>query len=91
MTEVRKKYMTRQMAMALPVMRKALNLKQTDVCERTGVSRSILSAVEKGARALSWDTFLTLLSIFYVNERSRKMLSIYDIDLEELSAYLTAS
>ena len=91
MTEERKKYMTRQMAAALPVMRKALKLKQADVCERTGVSRSILSAVEKGARELSWDTFLTLLSLFYTNERSRKLLGIYDIDLEELSAYLTAS
>ena len=91
MTEERKKYMTRQMAIALPVMRKALKLKQMDLCERTGVSRSILSAVEKGARELSWDTFLTLLSLFYTNEQSRKLFSVYDIDIQELSAYLTAS
>ena len=66
MTEERKQYMAKQLAVALPVMRKKLNLKQEELCEKTGVSRSILSGVERGKRQLYWDTFLTLMMLFQV-------------------------
>lgn len=89
MTEEKKKYMAKQMALALPVMRKTLNLKQTDVCEKTGVSRSILSGVECGRRTLSWDTFLTLVPLFWANERTRSLFKVFDIDMDGLQEYLT--
>ena len=70
---------------------KSPEIKQTDLCEKTGVSRSVLSAAEKGAGELSRDTFLTLPSLFCANEQSRKLTSVYDIALKERSAYPTAS
>ena len=91
MTEERKQYMAKQLAVALPVMRKKLNLKQEELCEKTGVSRSILSGVERGKRQLYWDTFLTLMMFLSSNEISRKLFRAYDIDVEELKEYLTVS
>ena len=89
MTEEKKKYMAKQMAAALPVMRKTLKMKQVDVCERTGVSRSVLSGVESGKRTLSWDTFLTLVPLFWTNEQTRKLFYAFDMDMDGLQEYLT--
>ena len=88
MTEERKKYMAHQLATALPVMRTALNIKQDEICEKTGICRSVLSGVERGKRQLYWDTFLTLMMFLSSNEISRKLFSAYDIDVEELKEYL---
>lgn len=77
------------MAQALPVMRKTLKMKQADVCERTGVSRSILSGVESGRRKLPWDTFMTLVPLFWANEQTRMLFRAFDIDMDGLREYLT--
>lgn len=79
MTEEKNKYMAKQLAEALLVMRKRLNPEQEEICEKTGVSRSILSAAERGKRQLYWNPFLILMILLENNEKRRDIFSAYDI------------
>ena len=51
-----------------------------------GASKATL---ECGRRTLSWDTFLTLVPLFWANERTRSLFKVFDIDMDGLQEYLT--
>ena len=87
MTEEDKKLMVARMKDAMPVMRKTLKLTQGELSTLSGVSRTVISCVERGLQPLGWDAFLAVTAVFQANPICSKLFEIYDIDLEQLKNY----
>ena len=88
MTEEEKTGMMRQMSRALPVMRKSLKLSQSALSDLTGVSRSVISNIERGRQEMSWNAFIALLLVFYYNDGSRNLFGAFGIDTGKLRSFL---
>ena len=87
MTEEDKKRMAAHMKEAMPVMRKSLNITQSELSVRSGVSRAVISNVERGIQPLSWDAFVAITAVFRSNPTSSKMFDVYGIDLKQLQDF----
>ena len=87
MTEEDKKLMAARMKDAMPVMRKTLKLTQNELSTLSGVSRTVISNVERGLQPLSWDSFLAITAVFQSNPICKKLFGIYNIDLEQMKKY----
>ena len=59
----------------LPVLRAKIGVSQEEVSQIIGVSRQTYSALEIGKRAMSWNTFLSLILFFGCNEGTAEMLN----------------
>lgn len=57
---------------ALPELRKELGVSQTLLGEKIGISRQMLSYIERGINPMSWNTFLSLALFFKVNYAGNK-------------------
>ena len=88
MTEEEKKLFIVRMGDAMPVMRKTLKLTQSELSTLPGVSRSVISNVERGLQPLGWDAFLAVTAVFQSNPICKKLFEIYGIDLEQIKKYL---
>jgi DNA-binding XRE family transcriptional regulator len=62
-----RRILTESMAGDLPSIRKQLKLSQTDLGERLGKKRQTISAIERGAVPLMWDTFLAVMVLIEQN------------------------
>lgn len=52
---------------ALPFLRKEIGVTQTELGHKIGRSRQTISYIERGTYPLSWETFLSLIYFFRVN------------------------
>lgn len=59
---------------ALPVLRASIGISQEEIAKYIGVSRQTYCAMEQKKRTMSWNTFLSLILLFYVNDNSKKVL-----------------
>ena len=84
MTEEEKKMLVARMKDAMPVMRKALNLTQSDLSTLSGVSRTVISRVERNLQPLGWDAFLAITMVFHSNPTCSKLFDVFNIDLKQL-------
>jgi len=89
MKEETKRILIDRMAENLVVLRAKLGLTQADLAEIAGLSRQTVLALEKKQRAMTWNTFLSLLFIFYLNKETCALLSVLDILTDELKEYIT--
>lgn len=64
---------------ALPKLRKELGVSQSSLGERIGISRQMLSYIERGIYPMSWSTFLSLALFFKVNYAGNKK-NLNDLD-----------
>ena len=87
MTEDEKVLMMNRMKEALPVMRKSLKLSQSDLARLSGVSRGVISNVERGKQNMTWNTFLAIISVFRANQNCEKLFEAFGINLERLNEY----
>ncbi len=87
MTEEEKKLLAVRMKDAMPVMRKTLKLTQSDLSSMSGVSRSVISGVERGLQPLGWDAFLAITTVFQSNPTCNKLFEVFGIDLKQLKDY----
>ena len=87
--EETKRILIDRMAENLVVLRAKLGLTQADLAEIAGLSRQTVLALEKKQRAMTWNTFLSLLFIFYLNKETCALLSVLDILTDELKEYIT--
>ena len=87
MTEEDKKLVVVRMKDAMPVMRKTLKLTQSELSTLSGVSRTVISNVERGLQPLGWDAFLAVTTVFQSNPICHKLFEIYNIDLEQIKKY----
>ena len=87
MTEEDKAYMESRMAEALPAMRKHLKLSQSDLESLSGVSRSVISNIERGKRAMRWDTFVAITAVFRANPTCDNLLEAFGVSTSRLKKY----
>lgn len=69
----------------LPVLRAKLRVSQKEVSTIIGISRQTYSAIETRKRKMSWNTFLSLMFYFIVNEETAKMMDTMGILTVELN------
>lgn len=70
----------------LPVLRARLGLSQQELAKRVGLARQTMVSIETGRRPMMWQTFLSILMLFYCNPKTEPLLSalgIYNQQLEE--------
>jgi DNA-binding XRE family transcriptional regulator len=79
-----------KMAENLMVLRNKLQLKQTELAGKVGISRQTLLEIEKKKRPMSWNTFLALLTVFRENSGTSDLLNHFGIYTSELSKFLTS-
>ncbi|RKJ81169.1 MULTISPECIES: helix-turn-helix transcriptional regulator [unclassified Pyramidobacter] len=88
--EINKDELTKKMSDNLVVLRAMLRLKQSELAEKVGISRQTLLEIEKGKRALQWNVFVALLSVFREDNGTNDLLLHYGIYTPELGRYLVS-
>ncbi|MDR3310792.1 MAG: helix-turn-helix transcriptional regulator [Oscillospiraceae bacterium] len=68
---------------ALPALRKELKISQTALGRKIGISRQMISAIERGQAPLTWTVMLSIVLFFKVNYNANKQKH-----LSELERYL---
>ena len=64
---------------ALPRLRKELGISQTILGEKIGLSRQMVSSIERGVCPMTWSIFLSIALFFKVNY-SRERENLNDLD-----------
>jgi DNA-binding XRE family transcriptional regulator len=82
-------YMSK-MADNLILLRTKLRLKQTDLANKVGISRQTLMGIENKKRAMTWNTFVALLTIFREDNSTNDLLEHFEIYTPELGKFLTS-
>lgn len=72
----------------LPALRAKIGLSQDEVSNIIGISRQTYCAIETHKRKMSWNTFMSLLFLFWYNEKTKLLVSAIDVFPEELQATL---
>lgn len=77
-TEEQQKMMN-AFAIALPKLRKEIGVSQTLLGDKIGLSRQMISFIERGVNPMSWSTFLCIALFFKVNfDKDKKNLTDLD-------------
>ncbi len=66
--------LTKILAHALPGLRDALRMSQSDLASVVGLSRGIFSLVETGLRPMTWNVFAPTFLFFEAHEESKRIL-----------------
>lgn len=88
MDEAQKAVLIKNMSDNLPILRKKLDVTQSELASKIGVSRNTLATIEIGKKTMTWNMFLSLILIFTKNEDTEKLLSVFDIYTDELNEYI---
>lgn len=72
----------------LPALRAMIGLSQDDISNIIGISRQTYCAIETHKRKMSWNTFMSLLFLFWYNEKTKMLVSAIDVFPKELQATL---
>ena len=72
----------------LPVLRKKLKLSQENLAKFIGSSRYTVMLIETKKRRMTWNTFLSLVLLFYKNEETAVLLRALEIYTDELDNML---
>lgn len=73
----------------LPALRAKLGLSQDEVSNIIGISRQTYCAIETQKRKMSWNNFISLLFLFWYNEKTKVLVSAIDVFPEELQTTLS--
>ena len=85
--EEKKKLIT-MLAPELVVLRAKAGISQVELSDLIGVSRQTYSAIERGAKQMSWSTFLSLILFYDCNQKTNQVLrSIKAIPQEVMLAF----
>jgi len=72
----------------LPTLRATLGITQKELGDLIGLSRYTIVSIEGGKRAMSWNTFLSLILIFVKNYETDVLLEPLGIYTEELNEFV---
>lgn len=72
----------------LPALRAKIGLSQEEVSYIIGISRQTYCAIETHKRKMSWNTFMSLLFLFWYNEKTKVLVSAIDVFPKELQTIL---
>ncbi|MBQ6699659.1 MAG: helix-turn-helix domain-containing protein [Oscillospiraceae bacterium] len=73
----------------LSALRAKLGLSQDEVSNLIGISRQTYCAIETQKRKMSWNNFISLLFLFWYNEKTKVLVSAIDVFPEELQTTLS--
>ena len=74
LTKAEQKIYTAAMTQELVLLRAKLGISQAELSNAIGISRQTYSAIENGAREMSWNTFLSLICFYDHNAITHQML-----------------
>ncbi len=66
------KEMINVLSQALPFLRKDLGVSQTELAHKVGVSRQMISLIERGLQPMTWTLFLAIIFFFKCNNDFEK-------------------
>ena len=72
----------------LPALRAKIGLSQDEVSNIIGISRQTYCAIETHKRKMAWNTFMSLLFLFWYNEKTKVLVNAIGVFPEELQATL---
>lgn len=72
--DVKKTLCIIQLTNDLPVLRACLGLSQEEVASRIGISRQTYNSIEAQRRPMTWNTCVSLITLFARHEKSRKLM-----------------
>ena len=90
MNENKREEYTSILASNLPTLRKACGMSQKHFADIIGVSRSTISVIE-AKKTMTWNMFLSAITIFTRHEEAKKFMEILGIDLDELNNFLDSA
>ena len=67
-SEINKEELLSNFVTKLPAIRKKLGLSQSELGEKVGLSRQSISSIERGTVTLSWNIFLAIALVVFVND-----------------------
>lgn len=80
--------MTETLSQALPYLRKEVKITQTDLANKVGVSRQLISLIELGKQKMTWTLFLAIVFFFKCNNdfnrSQRKIIKKYPNVVEQM-------
>ena len=83
--------LVRQMAEALPQIRRRFDISQEELAEKTGVDAAKIKAAEKGRRDLKWSEFMSILFVIWNNDIGKGVLDDKGLFPEELKKALSVN
>lgn len=87
MTE-KQKYMISTLSKALPFLRKEIGVSQTLLAEKVGVSRQMISLIERQQQPMTWTLFLAIVFFFKCNndfdKDKKKIIKKYPNVVEQM-------
>ena len=80
--------MTETLSKALPYLRKEVKITQTELANKVGVSRQLISLIELGKQKMTWTLFLAIVFFFKCNNdfnrSQRKIIKKYPNVVEQM-------
>lgn len=73
-----------KMRFELPILRARIDLTQDEVSDLIGISRQTYSAIETGKRRMTWNSFMSLLFVFFYNPATKEAIENAGLFPEEL-------
>lgn len=67
-SEINKEELLSDFVNKLPEIRKKLGLSQSELGDKVGLSRQSISSIERGTVTLSWNIFLAIVLVVFVND-----------------------
>jgi len=84
-----KETLIKNLADNLPTLRAKLGISQTELCEKIGVTRQTLAAIENGRRDMSWMMFVALTLLFMQNQETKVLLSVLGVHTDGLQNFFS--
>ena len=72
----------------LPALRAKIGLSQDEVSNIIGISRQTYCAIETHKRKMAWNTYMSLLFLFWYNDKTKVLVNAIGVFPEELQAAL---
>ncbi len=83
-----KEYYIDKLTQFLPELRGVLGISQSQLAEYIGSTRQSINSYENRKRPMMWDTFMSLMLIFIVNNDTKKKLDELGFNTKDVIKYL---
>lgn len=81
---IEKKMLLQKFTEDIPAIRKSLNMSQSELGNKVGVSRQSISSIERGIVPLTWDMLLAIMMVVMVNDEQLYNQVIVNNNLEDV-------
>lgn len=82
-----KQKLIHKMVVELPQIRKKMKISQTEFGKKVGLSRQMISSIERGKAPLTWNNYLAIMMFLEANKKRCK--TVFNDNSQELEVILT--